>query len=96
MSRAIEQLESVLAKQDDAEERKAIDSNLDNLNAYFQSLQEAETALEEALTNAKPEDISEEVEEKKEALVQKASTIKRRLAASIRFEMRKVHQNRGA
>lgn len=52
--------------------------------------------MEKALTEAKPEDISEEIEEKRQQLVQKASPIKRRLAASIRFEMRKVHQNRGA
>ena len=38
LANSIDKLEELLAKQDNAEERKAIDSNLDSLNAYFSSL----------------------------------------------------------
>ena len=52
--------------------------------------------METAINGAGEGEVSEEMEERRQTLTQKASTIKRRLAASIRFEMRKVHQNRGA
>merc|ERR1719469_836180 len=68
LTRSLTQLETLMAKQDSAEERKAIEANLDSLNEYFSSLQEVESAIESALTSSKPEDISEETEQKRQTL----------------------------
>ena len=90
LSNALEAMEQLVAKQDNPEERKAIEANLETLNEYFSSLQKAESDLETA-TNENQDQVSEETSERRENVAQKANQIKRRLAAAIRFEQRKVH-----
>mmetsp|Transcript_15723 Transcript_15723/g.19770 ORF Transcript_15723/g.19770 Transcript_15723/m.19770 type:complete len:81 (-) Transcript_15723:305-547(-) len=60
LSRALETLEQLVAKQDSAEKRKEIEQSLESLNAYFSSLQEAESKLETAL-NEQSEDSTQEI-----------------------------------
>ena len=49
-----------MTKPDDAEERKAIDKDLDSMQSYFSSLQKAESELENALNAAEQGDESAE------------------------------------
>jgi len=89
LERALGEFESLVAKQDSSEERKAIEKDLDSLNQFFASLSRAESAVENAVRNS-PESLGPEQAEKMQALVSKSLNIKRRLAASIRSEQRKV------
>ena len=45
----MEEFEAIVMKPEAAEERKAIEANLDSMQTYFAALQKAESKLEEAL-----------------------------------------------
>ena len=64
LTNTLEKLEQLVAKQENTEERKAIEASLESLNAYFQELQETETAMEKALTSVESGEVSEETQQK--------------------------------
>ena len=85
LSSALEAFEALVTKPDNAEERKAIEANLDSMQEFFSSLQAAETALEAAVGSSEEPETEDDME-KREEMVSKASLIKRRMAAGIRME----------
>ena len=96
VGRSLDVLEGLLAKQDSAEERKAIEKDLDSMQAYFSSLSKAESEIEKAFSKVTSEEEAQEDTERRQALMGKGNQIKRRLAASIRMEQRKLATQRVA
>ena len=71
-------------------QRRAIDATLSSMEVFFKKLQVSEMDLEKALS-ADPNSETEENQDKRENAMQQAAQIKRRMAANIRAEQRKVY-----